>query len=109
MAKSNSKSQAHQPKKTMNEKNSEQGTTFSSLGQDRDIWYGVKVLLHDLHNVRDPPAENRLSSTVNELYISEPYFTDSEAAKIRDTVLEGDHPMEINIQGFTVEEALHHR
>ena len=66
--------------------------TVSTLRQDRDLWYGIRVLLYDLSNLgSDPSAEKRLSSTTHEIYISAPYFTESEALKIR-TALMDDTP-----------------
>ena len=37
----------------------------------------------------DPSSEKRICSTTNELYISEPYFTDSEAIRIRTAIVDG--------------------
>jgi hypothetical protein len=39
---------------------------------------------------KDPSSEKRLCSTTNELYISEPYFTDSQAIRIRTALVDGD-------------------
>lgn len=65
------------------------GTTdVSALRQEADLWYRLQVLLHDLSNVaKDPSAEKRICSTTNELYISEPYFTDAEAIRIRTAIV----------------------
>ena len=63
----------------------------------------------------DTSSENRLSATTNELYISEPYFTHSEAAAIRSATLDNLATLS-NISDFsdrsgnpTIEEAIHHR
>ena len=59
-------------------------TTLSTLRQDTDLWYRVRVLLNDLSTIgSDPSAERRLSLTAHELYISAPYFSESEAVKVR--------------------------
>ena len=64
-------------------------TTLSTLRQDADLWYRLLILLHDLNNIgSDPLAEKRLSSTTHELYISAPYFSESEATKIRATMID---------------------
>ena len=63
-------------------------TACPTLRQDADLWYRILVLLHDLSNFgSDLSAEKRLSSTTHELYISAPYFTESEAVKIRTTAI----------------------
>ena len=86
---------------------------LSDLRQDPDLWYRIRVLLYDLNNVKDAPSEKRLSSTMNELYISEPYFRDHEATKILtaliDSVEEPDSSGSISIgtAKITVEQALH--
>ncbi len=86
MAKRNHKSQAHHPK---NATQSER-TNLSVLRQELELWYRLHVLLYDLNNVaNDPSSEKRICSTTNELYISEPYFTDSEAIRIRTAIIDG--------------------
>ena len=65
--------------------------TLSTLSQDSALWYRVRVLLHDLSNVgSDSSSEKRLSSTTHELYISAPYFTESEAIKVRTTLCDNN-------------------
>ena len=86
MVKRNHKSQAHRPK---NATQSER-TNLSVLRQELELWYRLHVLLYDLNNVaNDPSSEKRICSTTNELYISEPYFTDSEAIRIRTAIVDG--------------------
>lgn len=64
-------------------------TTLSALREDADIWYRLHVLLYDLGNVgSDPLSQKRLSSTTHALYISEPYFTASEATMIRTALID---------------------
>ena len=63
-------------------------TTIAELQQNADLWYRIHVLLHDLANVgKDPRSTSRLSTTTDELYISLPYFTSSEASTILGTHL----------------------
>lgn len=86
MVKQNPKSQAHGLK---NAPQSER-TTLSVLRQELELWYRLHVLLYDLKNVaNDPFSEKRICSTTNELYISEPYFSDSEAVRICTAIVDG--------------------
>ena len=74
-------------------------TTLSSLRQDTDLWYRVCVLLNDLSTYRvDPSAERRLLKTTHELFISAPYFSESDAVKVRTT------PIQTTIKVATTEE-----
>ena len=58
--------------------------TLPDLREDNEIWYKLKVLIHDLANIKsDPTAVARLERTVDELYISEPYFTQEEAGLLK--------------------------
>jgi hypothetical protein len=51
-----------------------------------DLWYKIHVLLYDLCNIAtDRAAEARTLATTDELYISAPYFTPSEASLIKTT------------------------
>ncbi|KAI4146799.1 MAG: hypothetical protein LQ341_001984 [Variospora aurantia] len=64
-------------------------TALSEIQSNPNIWYRVQVLLHDLSNVgNDIHSEKRLSATTNELYISEPYFTEAEATEILSALVE---------------------
>ena len=89
--------------------------TLSDLRGNSDLWYRIHVLLHDLKNVKDSPSEKRLSTTMNELYISEPYFRDFEATKIRTALISDfDEPgfldgISTDVQEITVERALHYK
>lgn len=86
MVKRNHKSQAHRPENATQSKR----TNLSVLRQEFDLWYRLHVLLYDLNNVaNDTSSEKRICSTTNELYISEPYFTDSEAIRIRTAIVDG--------------------
>ena len=88
---------------------------LSDLRQDLDLWYRICVLLYDLNNVKAAPSASRLSSTTNELYISEPYFRDDEATKIRTATIDeindpGPSDGTItNVGSLTVEQALHNQ
>ena len=86
MVKRNHKSQAPRPKNA----SQFERTNLSVLRQELELWYRLHVLLYDLNNVaKDPFSEKRLCSTTNELYISEPYFTDSQAIRIRTAIVDG--------------------
>jgi len=62
--------------------------TLQDLQANFDLWYKVRVLLHDLSNVAtDRAAEARTLCTTDELYISDPYFTAEEAALIKATTV----------------------
>ena len=89
---------------------------LSDLRQNSDLWYRILILLHDLNNVKDSSSNKRLSQTTNELYISEPYFRDFEATKIRKAFIDSvdeagpSDGMHTDVQdptGATVEQALH--
>lgn len=70
-------------------------TSFSAIRQDADLWYRIHVLMYDLSNVTiDPSSEKRISATTHELYISEPYFLDSEAKKICTALIDVDDVIE---------------
>lgn len=64
-------------------------STVLALRQDTDLCYRIRVLLYDLSNIaNDSFSERRLSSTTHPLYISEPYFTASEAAGILNALVD---------------------
>ena len=117
MTKSTPKSKAPRLKRTTTEtlagKNAT--ATLSNLREDPDLWYRIRILLYDLNNVKNPLSSNRLSSTTNELYISEPYFREHEASKIRTALIsKADVPdlfsndISPETQEITIEQALHH-
>ena len=59
---------------------------LQALQANRDLWYKIQVLLYDLCNIAtDHTAESRTLATIDELYISAPYFTPDEAALIKQT------------------------
>jgi hypothetical protein len=65
-------------------------TFLSDLKQDSDLWYKIHVLIYDLCNIKtDPSAESRTLLTTDELYISGPYFTESESALVKHTIIQG--------------------
>ena len=100
-------------------------TSLSILRQDTDLWYRICVLLHDLSTIyKDPSAEMRLSFTEHELYISAPYFSESDAAKVRTTKIQNtveaaategqsayssQETLLSSCKKITVEEAIHNR
>jgi hypothetical protein len=74
-------------------------TTLSDLKQDTNLWYKIQVLIYDLCNIKtDPSSESRTLLTTDELYISGPYFTASESALIKATIIQ-----EIRNTGVTTE------
>ena len=63
--------------------------TLSDLKQDINLWYKIQVLIYDLCNIKtDPSSESRTLLTTDELYISDPYFTASESALIKATIIQ---------------------
>ncbi|KAK2591918.1 hypothetical protein QQS21_010392 [Conoideocrella luteorostrata] len=59
-------------------------TTTSAVAADPMLGYKIRVLLHDFLNVtKDPNSARRIDSTTHELYISTPYFDDSQAVLIK--------------------------
>ena len=89
--------------------------TISDLREDLDLWYRIHVLLYDLNNVKVSTSEKRLSTTMNELYISGPYFRDFEATKICIALInDSDEPgfldgVSTDVQEIMVERALHYK
>jgi hypothetical protein len=64
-------------------------TTLSDIKQDASLWYKIHVLIYDLCNIKiDPSSESRTLLTTDELYISGPYFTASESALIKATIIQ---------------------
>ena len=73
-----SKSKANPPPTNTTQK------TLASLKEDLNINYKLKLLLHDLHNIKtNPQSEKRTLQTTDELYISPPYFTAEEAVRVK--------------------------
>jgi hypothetical protein len=71
----------------------------SNLREDRQLWYRICVLLYDLQNLsKDHNSEKRIGSTTDELYISAPYFTPIEAARIKATSVDNE--------SYTIEDAI---
>ncbi|KAH6694825.1 putative C6 transcription factor [Leptodontidium sp. MPI-SDFR-AT-0119] len=101
------------PTKTPNTASSSQqpGTrkiNLSELKKNNDIWYKIKVLIYDLANIKNDPASvTRLERTVDELYISEPYFTAEQAELVKSTLVhfppEPDEMEEDYTEGATEE------
>ena len=94
-------------KKLVSTSTSEPATATVNLHdiqQDSDLWYRIKVLLYDLNNVaRDALSETRISSTTNELYISDPYFTETESNRILCSLTLVDETQ------ITVQDAIHQK
>ncbi len=61
--------------------------TLFELREHENIWYKLKVLIYDFSNIKNDSASvARLERTVDEVYISEPYFTFSEASLVKNTL-----------------------
>ena len=81
------------PSKAISDLSMRPTTMLSDIRSNPDLWYRIKVLLHDLSNVgHDISSEKRLSVTTNELYISAPYFSEAEATQILSTLIETSTP-----------------
>jgi len=65
------------------------------------------VLIYDLRNVaKDQNSQRRIGATTDELYISEPYFSAAEAARIKTTKVDIPEELDVPAQNSTVEEAI---
>ena len=86
-------------------------TTLSDLRLDTDLRYRILVLLHDFDKLgTDHLSAQRLSATTDELYISAPYFTESQCEKVRTAIVwndphcqEIDHEVEFDADPAAVE------
>lgn len=66
----------------------QESMTLSTLQANSDLWYQIRVLLYDLSNVAtDPLSHERTGQTTDPIYISSPYFSDEEAALVKDTII----------------------
>ena len=58
--------------------------TLESLLENVELRYKICALIHDLRNVdKDHNAQVRLASTTDERYMSAPYFSPSEATRVK--------------------------
>jgi hypothetical protein len=65
------------------------------LQTDANLWYKVHVLVYDLCHIKsDRASESRTLCTTDELYISGPYFTPTEASIVKGAVLESSRKPE---------------
>lgn len=62
--------------------------TLSSLRANHDLWYKILLLIHDLHSVST--SQKRLEQTVDEIYISTPYFSEEEAEFVKAAKIDDD-------------------
>ncbi|WKT40981.1 hypothetical protein QSH57_005787 [Fusarium oxysporum f. sp. vasinfectum] len=66
-------------------------TTTSTIVADPKLGYRIRVLLHDFLNVaKDSRSEKRLNSTIDEHYISAPYFDEGQAAMVKAAIIDVD-------------------
>ena len=90
MAKSKKTKNAANPNQSTETPSSQPTTplSLSSLRENHDLWYKIRVLIYDLRNVaKDHNSEQRTLRTTGPLCISAPYFSAGEAAAIKSTVL----------------------
>ncbi|KAI1204887.1 putative C6 transcription factor [Annulohypoxylon truncatum] len=63
-------------------------TTTSVIRADPNLGYKLRVLLHDFRSIRtNRAAQERISQTIDPLYISAPYFTPEEATRIKGAIV----------------------
>ncbi|KAF5983824.1 hypothetical protein FBULB1_3592 [Fusarium bulbicola] len=66
-------------------------TTTSTIAADPILGYRIRVLLHDFLSVtKDPRSQKRLNSTMDEHYISVPYFDNGQAAMVKAAIIDVD-------------------
>lgn len=59
-------------------------TSIEELHQNKPLWYKLDVSIYDLQKFSsDSSSQDRLNSTTDTLYLSEPYFDTEEAQMIR--------------------------
>jgi hypothetical protein len=74
-------------------------STLSDLREDDNLWYKIHVLIYDLCHIKtNPSSEARTLLTTDELYISGPYFTPSESALVKGTIISDIRNTEIAIE-----------
>ncbi|KAL8684605.1 MAG: hypothetical protein Q9218_008220 [Villophora microphyllina] len=64
-----------------------------TLRQEYDLWFSLKYLIYDLNNINDPTSALRLGLTVHPLYISEPYFSSTDATRILSITIDHQLPV----------------
>ncbi|OAA67436.1 hypothetical protein ISF_03612 [Cordyceps fumosorosea ARSEF 2679] len=65
--------------------------TASAVRDDPNLGYKLRVLIYDLLNIsKDPDSERRLNSTVDEYYISQPYFSFKESEVIKSAIIDAE-------------------
>ncbi|USW56152.1 hypothetical protein Slin15195_G094710 [Septoria linicola] len=91
-----SKSKAKRPSgkiaTTSDEKPSQDLTmilTIADLRANQDLWFKTRLLIYDLYNMsNDKSCEDRTLQTTDPLYISTPYFSDAEAAVVKNVIVD---------------------
>lgn len=62
--------------------------TLAELRDNPDMWYKICLLIYDLRNMtKDKTCENGTLQTIDALYISAPYFSDEEAAIVKNATM----------------------
>lgn len=63
--------------------------TTSGIKADPMLGYKIRVLIYDLRNIaKDTTSAGRLNATIDEHYISAPYFTTTEAEAIKQATVD---------------------
>ncbi|KAF4435297.1 C6 transcription factor [Fusarium acutatum] len=66
-------------------------TTTSTIAADPILGYRIRALLRDFLNVtKDSRSQKRLNSTIDEHYISAPYFDEGQAAMVKAAIIDVD-------------------
>ncbi|KAF1943965.1 hypothetical protein EJ02DRAFT_308953, partial [Clathrospora elynae] len=69
-------------------------TIMEELKSNNVLWNKLLIFIYDLQKFdSNAPSVERLDRTTTSDYISEPYFSESEAKRIRDTVVDGESYM----------------
>ncbi|KAH7130250.1 hypothetical protein B0J11DRAFT_429854, partial [Dendryphion nanum] len=66
-------------------------TTIEDLCEDNALWYRLHVFVFDLRNFRsNSAARDRLECVADEFYLRELYFSNGEAIKLRNTIVDAN-------------------
>lgn len=73
-------------------------TTITSIKDDVELWYKIKVLVYDLkHMNKNPTSQKRTLATTHELYISGPYFSAEEAVRILGAIIDPETAQSVEL------------
>ncbi|KAG7417501.1 hypothetical protein LZL87_001027 [Fusarium oxysporum] len=65
-------------------------TTTSTIVADPILGYRIRVLHDFLNFTKDSRSQKRLNSTIDEHYISAPYFNEGQAAVVKAAIIDVD-------------------